>query len=160
MEGICIALAPTYVSTRFSRRFSAEDNMCNSTNTEPCLTYLTFGEDASNTVYIIFHTYRLEEDEEFPYILYDTVSHGSNISAYAWKVSPDKILFKNKDMNRYVCSKRLDNLLPNTTYYFRTGWIEIDDDGDEPAENYFTDERKFKTLPNQTLPNEVCYILI
>jgi hypothetical protein len=149
-EGACVAFDPYLVSTRFTRNIFPKSKICPDEDVQPCLTYLTFGENASNSVYVIFHTPHLEENSKL-LVYVDVVSHSSP-TGYANQYIPSFSLFESRDLDRYICWERLDNLIPKTTYYYRTGWI------DGNGTPFFTSERKFKTLPSQVLPNEVCIV--
>lgn len=69
-----------------------------------------------------------------PLLLYDTVDHGKNVTAYSFKQTPDRIS-DFKGMNSHYV--RLKDLTPNTIYYF----LIVDSDG-------MSRRYSFQTLPD------------
>jgi hypothetical protein len=131
---ICVLFQPFGLSTAFTRGFYRDP--C--TSDVPCFVYLTLGQNASTSVIVHFHSGKLYQA---PVVLYDTTSHiGEPVQNYAnvvqaipYYVSPLR------ERTRYVYYGFLDNLIPNTDYFFIAG--------DGATNSSYSAERKFRTAP-------------
>ena len=98
------------------------------------LTYLTFEkEDTSNHIVVNFIT---EGVSPATTVYYDTIDHGSNKTKYRYKINSRVDTISNVDRAYHHAS--LENLKPNTTYFFIFG-----DSSLGTSKRY-----KFKTLPS------------
>lgn len=112
---------------------------CRIPSQAPPFTYLTWRlADTSHTMTVNFHTGIKTHQVT---IHYDTQSRPGELAEYAFRATGDSRTL-DPAINRRVHAVDLRDLSPNTTYYFRVS------DG----ENALTEEKKFKTLPDDGSP--------
>ena len=100
------------------------------------IVYLTFEEiDTSRTMTVNFHSYG---EAEAGSVYFDEVSRGGQLQDYRTQVKGRTQRIPEIDMTYHHV--KLDNLKPNTTYYFAYGSHEIG----------FSKELKFRTLPSDS----------
>eukprot|EP01114_Cavostelium_apophysatum_P013762 TRINITY_DN3406_c0_g1_i1.p1 TRINITY_DN3406_c0_g1~~TRINITY_DN3406_c0_g1_i1.p1 ORF type:complete len:600 (-),score=112.85 TRINITY_DN3406_c0_g1_i1:147-1946(-) len=131
-EGVCITSSPNSIDTRFSRRFKT--NFCEASDS-PCHVYLTYAEDPARTIFVNFHT--SSPNIAAPRVYFDTVSR-SELN-YAQVKPARSYRYTNRDIDRGIHWAYLENLTPDTVYYFRAGYGDDDDK--------FSEEFSFVTAP-------------
>ncbi|EGC30353.1 hypothetical protein DICPUDRAFT_157916 [Dictyostelium purpureum] len=142
LEGTCEDQL-SFIDSRIIRKYLTPT--CAATGF-PCYVYLTLNQSPHNSIIANFHT-SLEKGDKVPTPIckYDTTSISAtngSISNYQFSASGNYYEMP-LEVIRYVNWVHLENLQPNTTYYFRCG----------SDENGYSEERKFKTQtddPNQS----------
>jgi hypothetical protein len=129
---VCITFEPIQFSSSFTRSFYKDP--C--AGSAPCFVYLTLGNNASSQLIVHFQSGQIYNN---PTVRFDTQSH-SAITDYANSVSASMYrMTRITERTRAVYYGFLNNLAPNTTYYFVAG------DGDDATT--YSQERKVRTAP-------------
>jgi hypothetical protein len=129
---VCITFEPIQFSSSFTRSFYKDP--C--AGPAPCFVYLTLGTNASSELIAHFQAGHIYNN---PTVRFDTQSH-SEITGYANSVSAVVYrMARITERTRAVYYGFLENLAPNTTYYFVAG------DGDDATT--YSPERKVRTAP-------------
>ena len=84
----------------------------------PVHVYLTYHDDPMTTMMVNFQT---EQSPHHSCVYYDTESRGGDINAYAHHVDGASDKFEGIREERWVHAVGLEDLLPDTTYYFVCG---------------------------------------
>lgn len=127
---ICITSSPDSYVFYIDRRSAGDP--CAKTSPKPCHTYLTFNNNASTGVIVHFHSSKAYDNP--------TVHVGTASGTYTRIRSCSRHKL-DLEVDRYIYYGFLDNLTPDTTYYFVVG------DGSNPTSETFIAEKKFKTAP-------------
>lgn len=131
-HGICFTSAPSSYTFYIDRY--TEGDLCAKSGNKPCHTYLTFNTNASTDVIVHFHSSKLYSD---PKVFVGTAAGVYSQIFVATSHKLDMIT----ERDRWIYYGFLRNLQPNSTYYFTAG------DGNNPAADSFTPEKKFRTAP-------------
>jgi hypothetical protein len=134
--GICVGDQPFSVTSAISRSFMK--NLCTQT---PCHVYLTYpNNETATSIFINFQTPYFLNSNEIPMVYYDTVSHfNESFSSYKYNMTGISNKYSNQFIQRGIQTILLTNLLPNTTYYFITGY--------STSLSKYSQEKKFRTGP-------------
>lgn len=143
-EGMCIGEYPISIDFRLVRQL--QSSTCS--GDAPCHVYLTLPPgNMSSSVVVHFHAANRASGCAST-VYYDTESHaGANdtLASYRYNTTGTQFEYSTRDFTRHLHWVRLDDLVPDTVYYFRAGC------GSHPQ--LFSAEKRFLSAPGPDVKN-------
>ena len=112
---------------------------CTGGATAPRFVYLTWQGDTSTTITVYYHTDAAADDST---VRYDEQPRGGRLDDYTFTAQGRRHQIEGLADGRTIHVVELSDLKPAATYYFVAGDLE----------NGFSNERRFRTIPNDGQP--------